>query len=212
MTIIEFIETIGYVGTWAVLFIEGAFFFGIFFPGDSLLFPIGILASQHVFNLWIMLPGCAIAAFLGNLAGYEIGKRWGPMLIQKYGEKYIKPHYLKKCDYFFEKYGAFTVVIARFIHFARTLVPFMAGMSHMNYGLFLAYSALGAILWAVGIPLLGHTVGSLIPDGSIDHYLLPFIAILILIVASPYLKKKITYSLRERFSSKNAQKPSESLD
>lgn len=208
MTIIEFIETIGYVGTWAVLFIEGAFFFGIFFPGDSLLFPIGILAGQDVFDLKIMLPGCAVAAFLGNLAGYEIGKRWGPSLIQKYGTRVIKPHYIEKCDYFFEKYGAFTVVIARFIHFARTFVPFMAGMSHMNYGLFVIYSALGAVLWAVGIPLLGYTVGSLIPDGSIDNYILPFIAVLILIVASPYLVKKIsTYA-----SSKNAQKPSESPD
>lgn len=208
MDMIAFLKTIGYVGTWAALFTEGAFFFGIFLPGDSLLFPIGILAGQDVFNLWIMLPGCFLAAFLGNLAGYEIGKRWGPAVLQKYGKRFVKEHHLQKCDYFFQKYGAFTVVIARFIHFARTFVPFAAGMTRMDYKLFVLYSALGAVLWATGIPLLGYFVGSFIPDGSIDHYLLPFIAILILIVASPAIKSYI----KTRFFSKSAEMPEVSRD
>ena len=200
MDMITFLKTIGYIGTWAALFSEGAFFFGIFLPGDSLLFPIGILAGQDVFNLWVMLPGCFLAAFLGNLAGYEIGKRWGPKLLTtKYASRIVKDHHLKTCEDFFEKYGAFTVVISRFIHFARTLVPFMAGMTRMNYKLFVAHSALGATLWATGIPLLGYFVGGLIPEGSIDKYLLPFIAVLILIVASP----AIISVIKRRYFSKN---------
>lgn len=208
MDMIVFLKTIGYVGTWAALFCEGAFFFGVFLPGDLLLFPIGILAGQEVFNLWVMLPGCFLFAFLGNLAGYEIGKRWGPKLLSKYGSKFIKDHHLKKCDDFFEKYGPFTVVIARFIHFARTIVPFAAGMTRMDYKLFVFYSALGAALWAVGIPLLGYFIGSLIPEGSIDKYLLPFIAGLILIVASP----AIASFIKARFFSRNAETPAESSD
>lgn len=201
MDMISFLQTIGYIGTWIALFCEGAFFFGIFLPGDSLLFPIGILAGQDVFNLWIMLPGCFVAAFLGNIAGYEIGKRWGPrMVASKYGQRFIKEEHLKKCDYFFEKYGSFTVAISRFIHFARTFVPFVAGMSNMNRSHFIFYSALGAALWAVGLPLLGYFVGSLIPEGSIDRYILPFIGGLILIVASPAIKSVI----KKRFFSKNA--------
>ncbi|MDD3021324.1 MAG: DedA family protein [Alphaproteobacteria bacterium] len=197
---ITFLKTIGYVGTWAALFSEGAFFFGIFLPGDSLLFPIGILAGQGIFNLWIMLPGCFLAAFLGNLVGYEIGKRWGPKLLTtKYASRLVKDHHLKTCEDFFEKYGAFTVVISRFIHFARTLVPFMAGMTRMDYKLFVAYSALGAAVWAAGVPLLGYFVGELIPEGSIDKYLLPFIGILILIVASP----AIISVIKRRYFSKN---------
>jgi membrane-associated protein len=189
MDMISFLQTIGYAGVWAALFVEGAFIFGIFLPGDSLLFPIGILAGRNVFDLWIMLPGCFIAAFLGNLAGYEIGKRWGPALLKKYGDKFIKQKHLDKCDEFFTKYGAFTVVISRFVHFARTLVPFVAGMSHMNYPQFVAYSALGALLWAAGLPLLGYFVGNMIPDGKIDHYLLPIIFILIAVVlAKPLIK------------------------
>ncbi|OIN87567.1 MAG: hypothetical protein AUJ12_02245 [Alphaproteobacteria bacterium CG1_02_46_17] len=200
MDMITFLKTIGYIGTWAALFSEGAFFFGIFLPGDSLLFPIGILAGQGIFNLWIMLPGCFLAAFLGNLVGYEIGKRWGTKLLTtKYASRLVKDHHLKTCEDFFEKYGEFTVVISRFIHFARTLVPFMAGMTRMDYKLFVAYSALGAAVWAAGIPLLGYFVGELIPDGSIDKYLLPFIGILILIVASP----AIISVIKRRYFSKN---------
>lgn len=209
MDMITFLKTIGYIGTWAALFTEGAFFFGIFLPGDSLLFPIGILAGQDVFNLWIMLPGCFIAAFLGNLVGYEIGKRWGPKVLKsRYSARFIKDHHVEKCDHFFQKYGAFTVVISRFIHFARTFVPFAAGMSRMNYKLFVAYSALGALLWATGIPLLGYFIGGLIPEGSIDRYLLPFIGVLILIVASP----AIISAIKMRFFSKTSETPAKSSD
>lgn len=187
MDIISLLKTFGYGGVWTALFIEGAVIFGIFLPGDSLLFPIGVLAGQDVFNLWIMLPGCFVAAFLGNLAGYEVGKRWGPALLKKYGGKIIKDAHLQKCHYFFETYGPFTVVIARFIHFARTLVPFVAGMTHMDYKLFVVYSAVGALLWATGIPLLGYFVGSLIPEGSIDKYLLPIIGGIVLFVVGKAL-------------------------
>ena len=190
MDMITLLKTFGYAGVWTALFIEGAFIFGIFLPGDSLLFPIGILAGQDVFDLWIMLPGCFISAFLGNLAGYEIGKRWGPTIMKKYGDKFIKQSHLDKCHEFFGKYGAFTVVIARFIHFARTLVPFIAGMTRMNYPQFVAYSALGALLWATGVPLLGYFIGTAFPDGSIDKYLLPFIGLIILAVAAKPLKEK----------------------
>ncbi|MBP9050629.1 MAG: DedA family protein [Alphaproteobacteria bacterium] len=190
MDMITFLKTIGYFGTWAALFTEGAVFFGIFLPGDSLLFPIGLLAGQGVFNLWIMLPGCFIAAFLGNLVGYEIGKRYGMPFLKKYAGKIIKDHQIEKCHNFFVEYGPFAVVVARFIHFARTLAPFLAGVSRMDYRLFVLYSALGAALWAAGIPLLGYFVGHLIPDGAIDHYLLPFIAFVILLMVAPKLYRK----------------------
>ena len=191
MDIISLIKAFGYAGVWSALFIEGAFIFGIFLPGDSLLFPVGILIGQGIFNPWLMISGCFISAFLGNLAGYEIGKRWGPAIVKKYGERFIKQSHIQKCDEFFLKYGPFTVVIARFIHFARTMVPFMAGMSRMDYIPFVFYSALGALFWAAGIPLLGYYIGSLIPDGSIDKYLLPIIGVIILLVAAKPLKNWI---------------------
>ena len=92
MDIISLIKAFGYAGVWSALFIEGAFIFGIFLPGDSLLFPVGILIGQGVFDLQIMIIGCFISAFLGNLAGYEIGKRWGPALVKKYGDRWKLMH------------------------------------------------------------------------------------------------------------------------
>lgn len=201
MDLISILQSVGYAGVWVTIFCESAFLFGVLFPGDSLLFPIGILAGQNVFNLWVMLPGCFIAAFLGNLAGYEIGNRWGPALLRtKYAKRFVKDEHLKKCHHFFEKYGASTVAIVRFVHFARTFVPFVAGMTRMNYRLFVMYSALGAALWAMGIPLLGYFVGNALPDGSIDKYLLPIISIIVLMVAFPAIKKAI----KTHFSSKTS--------
>ncbi len=196
MDIISLIKAFGYAGVWSALFIEGAFIFGIFLPGDSLLFPVGILIGQDVFDLQTMIIGCFISAFLGNLAGYEVGKRWGPFLIKKYGERFIKQSHIQKCDEFFVKYGPFTVVIARFIHFARTIVPFMAGMSRMSYIPFVVYSAIGALLWATGLPLLGYYIGTLIPDGSIDKYLLPIIGCIILLVAAKPIKQWMTSRIK----------------
>ncbi len=201
MDMITLLKTFGYAGVWTALFIEGAFIFGIFLPGDTLLFPIGILAGQDIFNLWIMLPGCFISAFLGNLVGYEIGKRWGLRILEKYKGKLIKESHIISCNHFFDKYGAFTVVISRFIHFARTLVPFMAGMTGMAYKPFVIYSALGALLWATGVPLLGYFLGALIPPGSIDKYLLPIIGGIILLVAAKPLTKRLVrklYSLAQK--------------
>ncbi|MFA7276118.1 MAG: DedA family protein [Pseudobdellovibrionaceae bacterium] len=198
MDIISLLKTFGYLGVWTALFCEGAFIFGIFLPGDSLLFPIGILAGQDVFNLWIMLPGCFVAAFLGNLAGYEIGKRWGPKILEKTKGKLIKQDHVDKCTDFFAKYGPFTVVIARFIHFARTLVPFMAGMTGMNYKAFVIYSAIGALAWAVGIPLAGYLVGSLIPEGNIDKIILPLIAAIIVAAALPKIIRWIFSKISEK--------------
>lgn len=201
MDMITLLKTFGYAGVWTALFIEGAFIFGIFLPGDTLLFPIGILAGQDIFNLWIMLPGCFISAFLGNLVGYEIGKRWGPRILEKYKGKLIKESHIISCNHFFDKYGAFTVVISRFIHFARTLVPFMAGMTGMAYKPFVIYSAMGALLWATGVPLLGYFLGAIIPAGSIDKYLLPIIGGIILLVAAKPLTKRLVrklYSLTQK--------------
>ena len=201
MDIIAFLKTIGYLGTWLVLFSEGAFFFGVLFPGDSLLFPIGLLAGQDVFNLWIMLPGCFFFAFLGNLAGYEIGKRYGMSFLKKYAGRFIKDSQIEKCNGFFLQYGPFAVVISRFVHFARTLVPFLAGVSRMEYRIFVLYSALGAAFWAVGIPVLGYLAGHMIPDGAIDRYLLPFIAFIVLLVISPRIFREIrTARARKRKS------------
>ena len=100
MDIISLIKAFGYAGVWSALFIEGAFIFGIFLPGDSLLFPVGILIGQGVFDLYVMITGCFVFAFLGNLAGYEIGKRWGPKIIERYGSKYVTPARIEKCDYY----------------------------------------------------------------------------------------------------------------
>jgi membrane-associated protein len=179
----ELIETVGYVGIFAIIFAETGLLIGFFLPGDSLLFTAGFLASQDILNIWILIPVCFIAAVTGDAVGYAFGKRVGRNLFNKEESRLFKPENLIRAEAFMEKKGGTAIILARFIPFARTFVPIVAGISSMRYAQFAVYNVVGALLWAVGLPLAGYFLGSTIPD--IDHYLLPAIGIIVLVSLIP---------------------------
>lgn len=184
--LIGFIKSIGYVGTWAIIFAESGILFGVVLPGDSLLFALGVLARRGYFNIWIAILGCFLAAFLGNLLGYYIGKRYGLPFARKYARRFISRGQLNTTHEFFNRHGIMTVVLARFVPVMRTVAPFLAGVSNMNYRTFVLHSFIGAVVWACGLPMAGFFFGKFIPDGWIELLLLPVILIAALIVAFPY--------------------------
>jgi membrane-associated protein len=187
--VIGLIKSVGYLGVFSIIFTETGILFGVLLPGDTLLFAVGVLAGQGLFNIWYMVAGCFVAAFVGNLVGYELGKRYGLPFVKKYASKFITDDHLEKTGHFFEKYGNFGIVIARFVPVARTVAPFLAGVIRMDYRDYVIYSLIGAIVWAVGLPVAGYFLGHMIPPEAIDMLLLPVLAIIILIVAWPYLTK-----------------------
>ncbi len=167
------IQTVGLAGLLFIIFAESGLFFGFFFPGDSLLFTAGLLASQGYLNIYILLPGVLICAVLGDNAGYFFGKKIGPKIFTKEDSLFFNKKYAYRAKEFYEKHGNKTIILARFIPVVRTFAPIVAGVGSMKYSNFLKYNIMGALLWSVGVVSAGFILGATIPN--IDKYLLPII-------------------------------------
>ena len=174
----------GEVVLWLIIFAETGLLIGFFLPGDSLLFTAGILAGQGKLDVWMVVIGCFVAAVLGDQVGYTIGERAGPPLFRRPDSRIFRQEYIDRTRAFFEKHGPKTVIIARFVPVVRTFAPMLAGVGEMPRRTFFRYNIVGAFLWAVGLTFLGYVLGDVIGK-DIDTYLLPIIAIIILISLIP---------------------------
>jgi membrane-associated protein len=186
------LNLIGYFGAWAlvgilvVVFVESGVLFPIL-PGDSLLFVAGMLAAgnaaqdvaaQANFQLWQLLVFIPIAAILGGQVGYWIGRSVGTSMF-KPDARILKQKYLDEAHVFFEERGPFAIVLARFVPIVRTLAPITAGAAKMSYPKFALFNIIGAVVWGVGLTLLGFWLGSF----QIIQKLLEPIFILIVLVS-----------------------------
>ncbi|MSO17820.1 MAG: hypothetical protein CK520_00190 [Actinobacteria bacterium] len=174
------------VAIWLIIFAETGLLIGFFLPGDSLLFTAGLLAGQGKLDIWLLLPGVFIAAFVGDQVGYTFGEKLGPRLFNKPDSRFFKQEYVTHTRNFFNKHGSKTIIIARFVPIVRTFAPVLAGVGEMDRKTFVIYNVIGAFLWAVGITMLGYILGDVIGE-SVDQYLLPIIAVIILISLIPPL-------------------------
>ncbi|UTT68776.1 VTT domain-containing protein [Arthrobacter sp. DNA4] len=145
----------------AFLFVETGLLVGFFLPGDSLLFTSGLLAATGTIQVPVaVLAGSAfLAALGGDQTGYFIGRKAGPAVFNRPGSRLLRGEYADKAHNFFLKYGRRSVVLARFVPIVRTFLPVTAGVGKMSYRAFLAYNAVGALLWGVGVTLLGFWLG-----------------------------------------------------
>ncbi|MCF0054112.1 VTT domain-containing protein [Dyadobacter sp. LJ53] len=148
-----------------IIFIETGVVFMPFLPGDSLLFAAGMMAARYPdsLNIWLVIALLLIAAILGDGCNYLIGRRFGTKIqqISLFGKRMIKPEQLAQTHGFYEKYGASTIVIARFVPVVRTLAPFVGGVAAMNYSVFFKFNVIGAVLWVVSLSLAGYYLGSI---------------------------------------------------
>jgi membrane-associated protein len=145
-----------------VVFVESGLLVGFFLPGDSLLFTAGLLINtQDVLPLWLVLLTVPLAAIAGDQVGYYIGKTAGPRIFNKPDSRFFQQEYVDKSYAFFEKYGARTIVIARFVPIVRTFAPVVAGVSRMRYRTFVTYNVIGGVLWGAGVTLLGYFLGQI---------------------------------------------------
>jgi len=183
--LISLIKTIGYLGIFGIIFAESGLFIGFFFPGDSLLFTAGFLASQGFLNIWFLILLVFIGAVLGDNVGYAFGKKVGPMIFAREDSIIFHKDHLERARIFYEKYGKKTIILARFMPGIRTFAPILAGVGKMHYPIFLSYNIIGGFLWGAGLPLLGYYLGSTIP--GIDQYLLPIILLIVFLSILPSL-------------------------
>ncbi len=190
--LVHWIETIGYVGIFLIIFIETGFFFGFFLPGDSLVFTAGLLAAKGIFSLWILLPLLIITAFVGYLIGYWFGDKLGHWLLNRKESIFFRRQYIIQARKFYEKHGATALLLGRLVPIVRTFVPIVAGMVDMPYKRYVFFNFIGAVLWGGCITLLGYYIGGLIPDAV--HFLLPAVIVIIILSVLPgvfhYIKEK----------------------
>ena len=166
LKLIEQFGTWALVGILVVVFIESGVLFPVL-PGDTLLFVAGMLAAGTAatgadvnanFQLWQLLVFIPIAATLGGQVGYFMGRFLGTAMFRP-NARILKQRYLDEAHLFFEQRGPFAIVLARFVPIVRTLAPLTAGAAKMKYGVFTLYNVIGAILWGVGLTLLGYGLG-----------------------------------------------------
>jgi membrane-associated protein len=146
-----------------VLFAECGLLIGFILPGDTLLFAAGIdIAIGRIStSLGTFLVVAPIAAIVGNLVGYWIGYRAGPVVFDRPNSRLFRPEYVTRAHAFYERFGSWTVVIGRFVPIVRTVATVMAGVARMRFALYALYSVVGAILWSDGVLLLGHQLGKI---------------------------------------------------
>ena len=182
--VISIIQSVGYFGyglLFLIIFLE-SFPITFFLPGDSLLFTIGFLASQGQFNIGLVVLVFFVASFLGYILSFVAGRKLSHML---HGEKkfWLNPKHIQKTHQFFEKYGAKTIIIGRFVPIVRSFSSFIAGAVNMDYKKFLKYTLVGGILWTGGVTSVGFYLGQTFP--SLHLHLTSIILLIVFISILP---------------------------
>lgn len=188
------VETLGLVGVFMVLLAETGLLIGLVLPGDSLLFVAGVAASgvaMKAVGVQLSLPalmmGAPLAAIIGSQVGRNIGEKLGRPLFARPDGRIFSQARVKKTEDFLARYGyAKALILARFVPVVRTLINPIAGVIGMPKATFFKWNVIGALLWTEVVIVLGYVLGEKL-KGSIDKYLLPIVAIVIVISILPLL-------------------------
>ncbi|HKA33955.1 MAG TPA: VTT domain-containing protein [Candidatus Binatia bacterium] len=185
------VETIVRVGglaaLTAIVFVETGLLVGFFLPGDSLLVTAGIFAARGDLDIVTMDIVLSVAAVAGDTVGYAIGRRTGPKIFKREDSLLFRRKHLLAAQEFYEKYGGFTIVVARFVPIIRTFAPVVAGVAGMHYRRFIAYNVWGGILWVLTTTLGGYFLGKAFPNiGESIHMV---IAVVIFVSLLPAIIK-----------------------
>ena len=179
----ELVGWAGYVGLFCIIYAETGLMIGFFLPGDSLLVTAGVFAATHpeqinVTNLIVLL---CVAAIAGDNTGYWFGRKAGAPLFERPDSRFFKRKHLLAAQEFYDKHGAKTIVLARFVPIVRTFAPIVAGVAGMPYRRFQIYNIFGGVFWIVSMTLLGYFLGQIpgVKD-NIDKVILVVIALSLL--------------------------------
>ena len=187
------------LGPWAILlicgivFVETGLLVGFFLPGDSMLFTAGLLVATGALDVSLPLFAVLIfiSAFAGDQVGYLIGRKAGPPIFNRPDSRFFRQEYVQKAHAFFERFGGRAVVLARFVPIVRTFVPVIAGVAHMHYRFFVLFNLMGALMWGVGVTMLGFWLGQYAWVGeNIDIIFIVIVLISVLPIGIELLKAR----------------------
>ncbi|MBB2150002.1 DedA family protein [Pedobacter gandavensis] len=186
----------GFYVVMFVIFAETGLFFGFFLPGDYLLFLAGMFVATGKLdvNLYVLILGLILAAVSGNFTGYWFGRKTGPVLYERKDSFFFKKRYLKAAEDYYNKQGAFALIMGRFVPIVRTFAPIFAGVVKLDFKRFALYNFAGAIIWIASLTLLGYFLGKRF-EKEINDYLLYIIIGFIVITTIPlvytFVKKQV---------------------
>jgi membrane-associated protein len=179
----ELAEWSGYVSyliLFAIVFSETGLLIGFFLPGDSMLFAAGLLASQHVFDVWLLIGALSVAAVVGDAVNYFVGLQMGEYVFERGRLRFVKHSHLMAAKAFYERHGGKAIILARFVPLVRTFTPFVAGVARMSYRQFVLFNVVGGIGWVTSMTLAGYWLGQI--TWIREHFEMVVIGIVILSV------------------------------
>jgi len=150
---------LGYALLAAVVFAETGLLVGLFLPGDSLLFTVGVVAGAGDLDIVRICALLMVMSILGDQSGYLLGHRTGPRIFRRKDSLLFKQEYVARTQAFYEKHGGKTLIYAKFVPIVRTFAPFMAGVGRMRYTRFLSFNVFGGIGWVLSMTLAGYALG-----------------------------------------------------
>ncbi len=203
--LIGLIRSGGYVVLAGIVFAETGLFVGFFLPGDSLLFLAGLVAAQGFFNVVYLVVLLSVMAIVGDAVGYGIGHRAGIALYNREDSCWFRKKHLLYARDFYEKHGGKAIVLARFVPFARTFAPIVAGIGQMSYLRFAAYNVFGGIFWVVSMVLTGYYLGQV---AWIRDNLEKAVLLIVFLSVSPFLFEAARNRLEKRRQSSGRNLPS----
>ncbi|PKQ17805.1 MAG: hypothetical protein CVT68_06640 [Actinobacteria bacterium HGW-Actinobacteria-8] len=186
-------------GVWAlagiclIIIIETGLLFP-FLPGDSLLFTAGLFTGTGQIDLpiWTVAGIIGLAAFVGPQSGYWIGRLTGPRIFNRPDSRFFKKAYVDRTHAFFERYGGRAIVLAQFVPFVRTYIPVAAGVGKMTYARFVRFNVIGALVWGVGVTMLGYWLGRFdVVKNNIEVALMLVVAVSLTPIAVEWIKHRI---------------------
>ena len=189
------LQAFGLLGVAAIIFAETGLLIGFFLPGDTLLIPAGVWASQGKLSLALLLPVVAVAAILGYQSGYKIGERAGPRLFKR-KDGLLRADHLHKSQQFFARHGRKTILLARFIVIVRTIIPLLAGMGKMDKRRFFLYNVAGGIVWSAAVTLAAYWLAQRIPN--LDHYIVALVVLAMVLTSGTVIIEILRNKRRRR--------------
>jgi membrane-associated protein len=200
--LIDLLGPYALIGVCAIIFAETGLLIGFVFPGDTLLIVTGLFAHHHhQVPIYLSAPAIALAAFLGGEFGYYIGRKAGPAIFERRDSGLFSRAQVDRTNRFFDRYGARAVILARFVPVVRTIAPIAAGVGRMDRRRYALYNAIGALLWGLGITLLGFVLWYIPPVRSfVEHY----IDVVLLCAVAAGVLPTVVHVLRNRRAAKRA--------
>ncbi len=192
----QLLLSLSYLGVFLIVFAETGLLVGFFLPADSLLITAGVLAAAGKISLPAVMVASLIGGTLGNALGYLIGRQLGPAVFSRPRSRWFKPEYVERAHAYFERFGSYTLLIARFVPVVRTFAPTMAGVGKMRWSTFTQVNVIRSVLWSVLVSLVGFFLGRVVPH--VDHYILLVIGAVIVLSLIPVALELRHARLRSR--------------